>query len=59
MLSTTSEQTLNSLSKDLKTIQDKVYNGERINNEEGLLLFEKGTLTFSIKVSILALLVTV
>jgi aminodeoxyfutalosine synthase len=46
MLSTTAEQTLHSLSKDLKNIQDKVYNGERINDEEGLLLFEKGSLPF-------------
>lgn len=46
MLSTTSEQTLGSLSKELLSIQDKVYKGQRITNEEGLLLFEKGSLSF-------------
>lgn len=30
----------------LKTIADKVYNNERITEEEGLLLFEKGELSF-------------
>lgn len=46
MLSISAEQTLNSLSKNLKSIQDKVYNGERISNEDGVLLFEKGSLPF-------------
>lgn len=30
----------------LQDIADKVYNGERITEEEGLLLFEKGSLSF-------------
>lgn len=30
----------------LQNIADKVYNGERITEEEGLLLFEKGSLPF-------------
>src|SRR5512138_1974463 len=34
------------LSKDLVTIQEKVYNNERISDEEGLMLFEKGSLPF-------------
>ena len=46
MLSLTSEQILNSLPKDLSNIQEKVYNGDRITEEEGLLLFEKGSLPF-------------
>jgi aminodeoxyfutalosine synthase len=46
MLSPIAEETLNSLSKELSNIQDKVYNGERITDEEGLLLFEKGSLPF-------------
>ena len=46
MLSATAENTLNSLSADLKAIQEKVYAGERITNKEGLLLFEKGSLPF-------------
>jgi aminodeoxyfutalosine synthase len=32
--------------KGLKTIAQKVKNNERINDEEGLLLFEKGSLSF-------------
>jgi aminodeoxyfutalosine synthase len=46
MLSAVAEQTLNSLPKELAGIQNKVYNGERITDEEGLLLFEKGSLPF-------------
>ena len=46
MLSTVAEQTLNSLPKELTKIQDKVYSGERITDEEGLTLFEKGSLPF-------------
>jgi aminodeoxyfutalosine synthase len=46
MLSAIAEQTLNSLPKQLLDIQNKVYNGERITDEEGLLLFEKGSLPF-------------
>ena len=46
MLSSTSEEILKSLPKDLSNIQDKVYNGERITEEEGLLLFEQGSLPF-------------
>ena len=46
MLSTVAEQTLNSLPKELTSIQDKIYNGERITDEEGLTLFEKGSLPF-------------
>ncbi len=34
------------LSKDLLAIAEKVKNGERITPEEGLLLFEKGELSF-------------
>jgi aminodeoxyfutalosine synthase len=46
MLSTVAEQTLNSLPKELTNIQDKIYKGERISDEEGLMLFEKGSLPF-------------
>jgi len=46
MLSTVAEQTLKSLPKDLENIQDKIYNGERITDGEGLTLFEKGSLPF-------------
>ena len=46
MLSTAAEHTLNSLPEELTGIQDKVYNGDRITDEEGLLLFEKGSLPF-------------
>lgn len=46
MLSIVAEDTLNSLPKELTTIQDKIYNGERITDEEGLMLFEKGSLPF-------------
>lgn len=35
-----------SVSDDLKRIADKVFNSERITDEEGLLLFEKGSLPF-------------
>ena len=34
------------LSKELLDIQQKVYNNERITDEEGLLLFQKGSLPF-------------
>lgn len=46
MLSTNTDKTINSLSADLKAIQQKVYAGERITNEDGLLLFQKGSLPF-------------
>ena len=46
MLSLNAEQILNSLPKDLSSIQEKVYDGERITEEEGLMLFEKGSLPF-------------
>lgn len=46
MLSTVAEESLHSLSKELITIQDKIYHGERITDEEGLMLFEKGSLPF-------------
>ena len=46
MLSAVAEHTLNSLPKELLDIQNKIYNGERITDEEGLLLFEKGSLPF-------------
>lgn len=46
MLSQVAEQILNSLPKELPAIQEKVYNGERISDEEGLILFEKGSLPF-------------
>ena len=46
MLSTAAEQTLQSLPTELSNIQEKVYTGERITDEEGLTLFEKGSLPF-------------
>src|SRR6188474_3305512 len=46
MLSTVAEQTLNSLPKELTKIQDKIYTGERITDEEGLFLFQKASLPF-------------
>ena len=46
MLSSTSEEILKSLPKELSNIQDKIYSGERITDEEGLTLFEKGSLPF-------------
>lgn len=46
MLPSFAERSLNSLPKEISQIQDKVYAGERITNEEGLLLFEKGSLSF-------------
>ena len=45
MLSTIAESNLN-VSKELLDIQEKVYNNERITDEEGLLLFQKGSLPF-------------
>jgi aminodeoxyfutalosine synthase len=36
----------NYVPKDLQTISEKVYNNVRITDEEGLLLFEKGTLPY-------------
>ena len=46
MLSRVAEDILNSLPKELINIQEKVYDGERITDEEGLTLFEKGSLPF-------------
>ena len=46
MLSAVADHTLNSLSKELIGIQRKIYNDERITDEEGILLFEKGSLPF-------------
>jgi aminodeoxyfutalosine synthase len=46
MLSTSAEKTLNSLSPELQAIQQKVYAGERISDEEGLTLFQTGSLPF-------------
>lgn len=46
MLSSTSEEILKSLPKELSGIQNKIYSGERITEEEGLLLFERGSLPF-------------
>jgi aminodeoxyfutalosine synthase len=46
MLSVSAENDLGSLSKELLSIQEKVYAGKRISKEEGLLLFEKGSLPF-------------
>jgi aminodeoxyfutalosine synthase len=45
MLSTIAESNFN-VPKDLLDIQEKVYNNERITDEEGLLLFQKGSLPF-------------
>jgi aminodeoxyfutalosine synthase len=45
MLSTVAESNFN-LSKELLHIQKKIYNNERITDEEGLLLFQKGSLPF-------------
>jgi len=45
MLSQVAESNFN-LSKELLDIQKKVYNNERITDEEGLLLFQKGSLPF-------------
>jgi aminodeoxyfutalosine synthase len=46
MLSSTSEEISKTLPKELSNIQDKVYSGERITEEEGLFLFEQGSLPF-------------
>lgn len=46
MLSSASEEILKSLPKGLFDIQNKIYGGERITEEEGLLLFEQGSLPF-------------
>src|SRR5687767_1659977 len=46
MLSSTTEEILKSLPRELFNIQNKIYNGERITDEEGLMLFEKGSLPF-------------
>lgn len=35
------------LPKDLKNIAEKVYNSERINDEDAMLLFETGSLSFA------------
>jgi len=45
MLSTIAESNFN-VPKELLDIQEKVYTNKRITNEEGLLLFQKGTLPF-------------
>jgi len=45
MLSTIAESNF-SVPKELLDIQKKVYNNERITDEEGLLLFQKGSLPF-------------
>jgi aminodeoxyfutalosine synthase len=45
MLSTIAESNFN-VSKDQLEIQEKVYNNERITDDEGLLLFQKGSLPF-------------
>jgi len=45
MLPTVAESNFN-LSKELLYIQKKVYDNERITDEEGLLLFQKGSLPF-------------
>lgn len=45
MLSPVAEANFN-LSEELLSIQRKVYNNERITDEEGLLLFQKGSLPF-------------
>jgi aminodeoxyfutalosine synthase len=45
MLSTIAESNFN-VPKDLLEIQEKVYHNERITDEEGLLLFQKGSLPF-------------
>ena len=45
MLSTIAASNFN-LSQGLLGIQEKVYNNERITDQEGLLLFQKGTLPF-------------
>ena len=34
------------LPEELSTIAEKVFNNERISKEEGLILFEKGSLPF-------------
>jgi aminodeoxyfutalosine synthase len=34
------------ISKELESIAEKIYKGERITNEEGLMLFEKASLPF-------------
>ena len=46
MLSAVAEKTFNSLPKELIDIQHKVYHGERLTDEDGILLFEKGSLPF-------------
>ena len=46
MLSAGAEQTLNSLPKELIDIQEKIYNDERITDDDGLTLFEEGSLPF-------------
>ncbi len=37
---------LSGISKELELVKEKVYNGERVTDEEGLLLFEKASLPF-------------
>src|SRR5947199_8287812 len=38
--------TYSEVSPELRAIADKIYNGERITRQEGILLFEKGDLPF-------------
>ncbi len=48
-MTTTTEQEqiiFKNASAALQTIADKIYTGERITDEDGLLLFEKGSLSF-------------
>src|SRR2546423_2329549 len=37
---------INRVPKELQNISEKVFNGERINDDEGLILFEKASLPF-------------
>ena len=46
MPSSKSGEILESLPKELSNIQGKIYSGERITEEEGLTLFERGSLPF-------------
>ncbi len=46
MLSDIAGQALNSLPKELVDIQRKILNEQRITDDEGILLFEKGSLPF-------------
>lgn len=46
MIATAENVLIRTQSPALQTVADKVYQGERITEEEGLLLFEKGSLPF-------------